>query len=176
MKSLQSLVRSVRQFRSLHRYIGVGLAVFMLITAITGLLLGWKKNAGVLQPPTLKGVSQDIRQWKSFHQVATAAMHGMDSIGESNNAIDRMDVRLDKGIVKVLFIRGYWEVQVDGTTGKVLSLAQRHSDWIEHIHDGSIFSDLFKVIYTNMLGTGLFVLALSGLWLWYGPKVIRRSK
>lgn len=176
MKSLQSLVRSVRQFRSLHRYMGVGLAVFMLITALTGVLLGWKKNSGTLQPPTMKGASQDFEQWKSFGEVAAAALHGMDSIGEDNNAIDRMDVRPDKGIVKVLFTNGYWEVQVDGATGKVLSLAQRHSDWIEHIHDGSIFSDLFKLIYTNMLGTGLFILALSGLWLWYGPKVIRRSK
>jgi hypothetical protein len=87
-----------------------------------------------------------------------------------------MDVRPDKGIIKVLFKNGYWEVQVDGQTGKVLSVAQRHSDWIEHIHDGSIVNDVFKLAYTNILGIGLFVLAASGLWLWYGPKVIRRSK
>src|SRR5688572_3462497 len=131
MKSLQSLVRSVRRFRSLHRYIGVSLAVFMIVTAITGVLLGWKKNSAKLQPPTLQGESRDFQQWKNFHDVATAALEGMDSIGKKNNTIDRMDVRPDKGIVKVLFTDGYWEAQVDGKTGRVLSMAQRHSDWIE---------------------------------------------
>jgi hypothetical protein len=100
----------------------------------------------------------------------------MDSAGILNNPVERFDVRPDKGIIKVLFKKGYWEAQVDGTSGKVLSLAQRHSDWIEHIHDGSIISDPFKLMYTNILGIGLLLLALSGLYMWYAPKVIRRSK
>jgi uncharacterized iron-regulated membrane protein len=92
------------------------------------------------------------------------------------NEIDRMDVRPGDGIIKVLFKAGYWEAQVDGKTGKVLSVAQRHSDWIEHLHDGSIVNDFFKLGYVNVLGLGLMLLAITGVWLWHGPKVIRRSK
>lgn len=176
MFSINVLVKRLRQFRSLHKVIGVGLAFFFLITSLTGILLGWKKNVDALQPPTQDGNSPDLVQWKSFDEVASAAQQALDSVTQKSIAIDRMDVRPKDGIIKVLFKEGYWEAQVDGKTAKVLSVAQRHSDWIEHIHDGSIINDLFKLIYTNMLGIGMATLAVTGLWLWYGPKVIRRSK
>jgi uncharacterized iron-regulated membrane protein len=172
----QPLVKLLRQFRSLHKYIGVTLAFFVLILATTGILLGWKKNVEVLQPATLSGSSKDVSEWKSFEEISASALRAIDSAGMPENTIDRMDVRFDKGMVKVLFKNGYWEAQVDLKTAKVLSVAQRHADWIEHIHDGSIISDGFKLGYTNILAVGLFTLALSGLWLWYGPKVIRKSK
>jgi len=151
-------------------------ALFVLVLATTGVLLGWKKNVEVLQPVTLNGSSENVSEWKSFEEISNAALHAIDSAGMPDNRIDRMDVRFDKGMVKVLFKNGYWEVQVDLKSARVLSVAQRHADWIEHIHDGSLISDGFKLAYTNMLGIGLFTLALSGLWLWYGPKVIRKSK
>ena len=95
---------------------------------------------------------------------------------QSQNPVDRFDVRPSKGIVKVLFEKGYWEVQVDGTNGEVKSIARRHSDWIEALHDGSIINDFFKLISMNILGVGLLFLIGSGLWLWYGPKRLRWLK
>jgi uncharacterized iron-regulated membrane protein len=170
------LVKQLRQFRYVHRFIGIGIAFFLLITGVSGILLGWKKDVEMLQPPTMRGASGDMRNWRSFHEISLAAERGMDSIGQVNNTIDRYDVRPDKGIIKVLFAKGYWEVQVDGATARVLSVEQRHSDWIEHVHDGSILSDLFKLIYTNILGFGLLMLAITGSWLWIGPKIIRKAK
>lgn len=170
-----SLVVLLRRFRSLHKYVGVALVLFFLVTASTGILLGWKKNVATLQPKTFQGESVKLSGWKSFEEVAEVSIIALDSILE-NPTIDRMDVRPDKGIVKVLFTEGYWEAQVDGTSGKVLSVAKRHSDWIEHLHDGSLISEGFKLLYTNILGIGMITLALSGLWLWYGPKVIRGAK
>jgi uncharacterized iron-regulated membrane protein len=173
---IQKLVTSLRQFRSLHKWIGISVALFMLITGTTGILLGWKKNVDLLQPPTLKGQSVDVSGWVSFEQISTSALHAIDSVTGAENPIDRLDVRYDKGIVKVLFTKGYWEVQVDPTNGKALSVAQRHADWIEHVHDGSIISDFFKLLYTNYIGLGLLFLSITGFWLWYGPKVIRKAK
>jgi hypothetical protein len=148
----------------------------MLITSITGVMLGWKKNVELLQPATLKGGSLDVRKWVSFETVSQSALRAIDSVTQEENSIDRLDVRYNKGIIKVLFTKGYWEVQVDASTGKALSVAQRHADWIEHIHDGSIINDFFKLLYTNYIGWGLLILAISGFWLWYGPKVIRKAK
>ncbi len=156
--------------------VGSCIAIFLLVSSLTGILLGWKKDVALLQPVTQQGISAELRNWKGFDEIAYSAELGMDSIGQSGNAIDRLDVRPDKGIVKVLFKDGYWEVQVDGASGKILSVAQRHSDWIEHVHDGSILNDFFKLIYTNLLGIGLATLSLSGLWLWYAPRIIRRFK
>ena len=173
---IRNLVHRLRQFRSLHKWIGISVALFMLITSTTGVLLGWKKNVELLQPATLKGESTDVAKWVSLETVSQSALRAIDSVTQEENAIDRLDVRYDKGIIKVLFTKGYWEVQIDATTGKVLSVAQRHADWIEHIHDGSIISDLFKLIYTNYIGIGLLFLSITGFWLWYGPKVIRKAK
>ncbi len=173
---IQNLVHRLRQFRSIHKWIGISVVLFMLITSSTGLLLGWKKNVELLQPPTLKGTSTNVVEWVSFEVISNAARHALDSITHEPNTIDRLDVRYDKGIIKVLFLKGYWEVQVDASTGKALSVAKRHADWIEHVHDGSIISDFFKLIYTNYIGWGLLILAISGFWLWYGPRAIRKAK
>ncbi len=174
--ALQNLVHRLRQFRSIHKWIGISVFLFMIVTASTGVLLGWKKNVNLLQPATLKGSTLAIDKWVSFDRIAQSAMHGIDSVTSKQIEIDRMDVRPDKGIIKVTFIEGYWEAQIDGGTGKVLSIAQRHADWIEHIHDGSIISEPFKIVYTNYLGWGLLFLSITGFWLWYGPKVIRKAK
>jgi len=148
----------------------------MLITASTGILLGWKKNVDLLQPPEQKGTSDKLNQWVSLEKIVQSASHAIDSVVGSPIEVDKLDVRPAKGIVKVIFKEGSWEVQVDGATGKSLSVAQRHSDWIEHIHDGSIVGDVFKITYTNLLGWGLLILALSGFCLWYGPKVVKKIK
>jgi len=173
---LKKIVKQLRWSRLLHQLIGVSLAFFVVITATSGLVLGWKKNVEILQPATQDGSSVLLSEWISFDHVSKIAIHAMDSVLQKKMDIDRMDVRPDKGIIKVTFKEGYWEVQVDATSGKTLSVARRHADWIEHIHDGSIVSDWIKILYTNILGVGLITLALSGLWLWYGPKVIRKIK
>ncbi len=98
----------------------------------------------------------------------------------SNNMLpelDRMDVSVTKGIVKFIFVENNWEVQLDGATGKVLHVGQRHSDCIETIHDGSILDTYFntgngqiKLFYTNIMGLALVLFTITGFWLWYGPK------
>jgi uncharacterized iron-regulated membrane protein len=173
---IQNLVHRLRQFRSIHKWIGISVALFMLVTSITGVMLGWKKNVELLQPATLKGGTLDVTKWVSFERISQSALKAIDSVTNEENSIDRLDVRFDKGIIKVLFSNGYWEAQVDAATGKTLSVAQRHADWIEHIHDGSIISDFFKLIYTNYIGFGLLFLSITGFWLWYGPKRIRKAK
>lgn len=148
----------------------------MLITATTGILLGLKKNVDILQPPEQKGTSTDLSQWVSIDVIVKSATYAVDSVVGRSIKVDKLDVRPSKGIVKVLFKDGYWEVQVDGTTGKSLSVLRRHSDWIEHLHDGSIISDFVKITYTNLMGWGLLILSLSGFWLWYGPKIVKKIK
>ncbi|MEL6845277.1 MAG: PepSY-associated TM helix domain-containing protein [Bacteroidota bacterium] len=177
-KRLKQYIKSLRTFRVWHRLLGTTLAMLLVISAVTGILLALKKEVAVIQPPTQKGVSKTLDTWlplDSLAQMATTAFHTAHPV-EYDNYIDRMDVRPSKGIVKVLFERGYWEVQIDGTSGEIKSIAKRHSDWIEHLHDGSIVSNVFKLISMNVLGFGLLLLIATGLWLWYGPKRVRRLK
>lgn len=96
--------------------------------------------------------------------------------------VDRIDIRPDKGIAKVTFKTHFTEVQLDGFSGEVLSIETRHSDWIEKVHDGSII-DFYttgdegaKLTYSTLTALGLIFLAISGFFMWYYPKVIRKLK
>lgn len=174
---ISHLTVTLRDYRVYHRYLGLVLAVLVLISSVTGILLGWKKDVELLQPPTQKGSTPNLEQWIPIAQMATNATAALDSAqGISTNPIDRIEARPEKGMVKVLFAEGSWEVQLDGSNGKVLSVARRHSDWIEKIHDGSIISDLFKLVTMNVLGLGLLVLTFTGFTLWFYPKRIRKLK
>jgi len=148
----------------------------LFISALTGIFLGWKKNAAWLQPVTQEGISKDLGQWKSMRELADLAETALYTTqpAQLDNPIDRIDVRPGKGIAKVLFEKGWWEVQIDGASGEILSVAKRHSDWIEKLHDGSIVSDFFKLLMMNALGIGLLILMITGLWLWYGPQIYRK--
>lgn len=175
---LQQYIISLRKFRVWHKVIGLSIALFLFISSITGILLALKKDFDVLQPPTQKGISKELNTWLTVEELFTIAGQALVETypEQKGNEIDRMDVRPSKGVVKVLFKKGFWEVQLDGTSGEVKSIARRHSDWIEHLHDGSIISDWFKLLSMNYLGLGVLVMIITGLWLWYGPKAYRKKK
>ena len=90
-------------------------------------------------------------------------------------------MRKQKGSVKFLFVDSYYEVQLDGATGKVLSVAQRKSDFLENVHDGSILdryldtNGYIKLVYTTVMGVSLLLFTITGFWLWYGPKRMRQA-
>jgi len=175
---LRQYITSLRRFRVWHRYIGLAVAMFLFISSITGILLALKKDVEIIQPPTQKGVSKKLETWRPLEELADIAMTEFYAKypEQEGNKIDKMDVRPSKGVVKVLFSQGYWEVQVDGTNGEVKSIARRHSDWIEHLHDGSIISDWFKLGSMHFLGLGVILLMVTGLWLYYGPKRYKKAK
>lgn len=175
---LRKYINSLRQFRVWHRLFGISLATLLLISAVTGVLLALKKDIELLQPKTYTGSSKDLSTWRPISDLAAIATEALCELhpDQKGNTIDRIDARPSKGIAKVIYEKAYWEVQIDGATGEVKSIAKRHSDWIEHIHDGSIVSDPFKLISMNILGVGVILLILTGTWLWYGPKRIRGIK
>ncbi len=177
---VQQKVKSLRFLRTFHRWMGIPLVIFFFVIGITSLLLAWKKKAELL-PATLKTKIESRENWISPDEMIGIAMDEMDSIGQSN-LVDRIDIRPDKGVAKVTFQTHFTEVQLDGYSGEVLSVATRHSDWIEKVHDGSIVDFYFgqtetsKLIYSTGTALGLILISFSGFYLWYFPKVIRRLK
>lgn len=176
----------LRIVRKIHRTTGAALFVLFLFVSITGLLLGWKKHSGgYILPKSHKGISTDLKDWLSYdtlHTLACQYLH--DSVSPHLSLeLERIDARPDKGMVKFVFIEGFWGIQLDGATGKLLHIERRRSDFIENIHDGSILDYFFKtddeqlkLIYTSVTGTALFTFTITGFWLWYGPKRLRRGR
>ncbi|MBX2933987.1 MAG: PepSY domain-containing protein [Ferruginibacter sp.] len=175
----------LRIFRKIHRTTGALLFVFFFFVSVTGVLLGWKKNSGgLIMAKSYKGTSTHLKDWlplDSLHKNACKILHDSVSPGLSLE-LDRMDVRKNKGMVKFIFKDHYWGVQLDGVTGQLLHIERRRSDFIENIHDGSILDNYFgttggyiKLVYTSVMGLALLIFTITGFWLWYGPKRMRKS-
>ena len=171
--------RTLRIVRKIHRITGVMLFLFFFILGLTGLTLGWKKHTGgYILPKSYEGVSTDMAGWlptDSLHNNAIKILH--DSISpDLSTELERIDYRPDKGMVKFVFVEGYWGIQLDCTTGELLHIEKRRSDFIENLHDGSFLDYLFetndeqfKLVYTSVMGTALITFTLTGFWLWFGP-------
>ena len=175
----------IRIARKLHRITGISLFVFFFIISLTTLLLGWKKDVNYLQAPTETGTTADLEQWLALDSLNSIAVKVMNEAfaGEEEFKVDRMDIRQKDGVVKVSFVNSYWGLQLDGATGQALDLTPRRSDFIEDIHDGSIVdeyfqtnNEIFKLFYTSLMGIALLLFTVTGFWLWYGPKRMKKQK
>lgn len=185
-ESRQQQAKVLRVFRKIHRITGALLFVFFFIIAVTGLLLGWKKNSsGYLLAKSHKGVSSDTRNWLPVDSLGKKAVHYLrDSVDAGLSAtIDRIDFRPEKGMVKILFTDHFTALQLDASTGELLHIETRRADFIEKIHDGSVVdqylhiaSGSFKLFYTTVMGLALILFTITGFWLWYGPKRMRAKK
>lgn len=174
----------IRRFRKIHRISGLYLLIFFLVMAISGIMLGWKKNTnGYLLPNSQTGTTQNVAAWLSFDSLKTIAVKTLQDSIKFTGApkISKIDARPEKGIVKFVFKGHYVGIQLDGATGEVLQLAKRRSDLIENIHDGSVLDKtfgtergIFKLIYTSLMGFSLVLFVITGFWIWYGPKRINK--
>lgn len=175
--------RVLRIFRKTHSITASLLFLFFFVMATTGLLLGLKKHSGeLIQAKSYQGTSTDFKNWLPMDSLYSNACQAFrDSVSTTLPAIaSRIDVRKDKGMVKFIFEKGFWAIQVDGATGTILFVERRRSDFIEMLHDGSIVdylagsnSGLFKLIYTLIMGIALLLFTITGFWLRYGPRRMR---
>jgi len=175
----------LRTTRKIHRWLGASLFILFLVVSVSGVFLGWKKDSGgYILPKTQRGTTTDLSKWLTTYSLQKIAKQTiLDSINPNiSTQIARIDARPEKGIVKFLFEDHFWEIQLDGATGDVLSIAKRRSDWIENVHDGSILDDalgtkgVIKLIYTSVMGLALLGFTVTGFWLWYGPKRMRKNR
>lgn len=186
IRKTENQAKVIRIFRKVHRITASLLFIFFFIMAITGLLLGIKKHSDeLIQAKSNKGTSTEFRNWlplDSLHNNACKIFR--DSISKTLPLkLDRIDVQKEKGMVKFIFTEGFWGIQIDGATGKLLHIERRRSDFIEKLHDGSIIdhyvgtsNNQIKLIYTIIMGLSLLLFTITGFWLWYGPKRIKKNK
>lgn len=185
-KKRTGLASVVRTFRKIHRTAAILLFVFFMIMAVTGMLLGWKKHSGdMIMPKSYTGIKNDIEGCLPVDSLRTIAFRILhDSVSPSlSTRLDRIDIRPEKGMVKFIFLNHYHEIQLDGHTGELLNIGFRASDLIENIHDASFLDRVLrtsngqiKLVYTSIMGLALFTFVVTGFWLWYGPRRIRKTK
>lgn len=161
-------------FRKIHHWTSIVIAVPLVIAIGAGVLLMLKKDVDWIQPPTAGGASA------GFPAATLAAMfdaaRGVDAAGiERWEDLARVDFKPKDGIVKFVS-RSRWEVQVDTTTAEVLQVAYRRSDLIESIHDGSFFAGWTKLYLFLPSGILLFIMWLTGIYLFILTRIKRGQK
>lgn len=157
--------------RKVHYWASAVIALPLLVVAVTGSLLQLKKHWTWVQPAEQRGKSKTpVLELSSIMDVLKSRP---DLNVQGWEQVNRLDVRPDKGVVKA-WLRSDWEVQIDLATGEILQVAYRRSDWIESIHDGSIFGDVVKLGLFFPAAIGLALLWLGGMWMWLYPFLARR--
>lgn len=164
------------RFRSLHRWIGVCVALGLVVISITGFLLATKKTVDWIRPLERDGQKiESMAEVVSIEKAVDAAIaHGLPEL-KSVKDIDRVDYRPKDNVFKILSKEGYHEVQVDGKSGEVLNVAKRNDQFIEDLHDFSWFADAAHQWGLPVVALGLLFLASSGIGIFFVP-VVRRWK
>ena len=152
---------SRRDTRKIHRWGALLVSIPFLIVIITGLLLQLKKEVEWIQPTT-EEVAIDTLSIK-FSDILSISQGVLEAQIKDWSDIDRLDVRPDKGIVKVR-AKNRWEIQIDLERGTILKTAYRRSDIIEQIHDGSWFNALLGISPSGVI---VLILWLSGMYLFF---------
>jgi uncharacterized iron-regulated membrane protein len=161
-----------RLTRLLHRWGSLLIALPLLVVILTGVLLQIKKQVPWVQPPTARGSAESPTL--GWDQILEIARRVPEADVENWSDIDRLDVRIDRGLVKVQ-CKNRWELQIDLANGDVLASTYRRSDAIEAMHDGSWFGgDRVKLGLFLPAAVVLLGLWLTGLYLFALPIVKRR--
>jgi uncharacterized iron-regulated membrane protein len=157
--------------RQVHYWASAVVAIPLVVIAATGTILQLKKHWTWVQPPERRGsVTEPAIELSGI----LAALRAEPALGVTSwDEVNRLDVRPDRGIVKA-WLKSNWEAQIDLGTGRILQVAYRRSDWIESIHDGSIFGDAVKLGVFFPTAVGLVLLWLGGIWMWLYPFLARR--
>jgi len=179
----QKQAKTIRIFRKVHRVTGLALFVFFFIVAATGLMLGWKKNSGdLLGSKTYNGSTTELKEWLPLAELQTKADEYLSKAVASQTQLqlDRIDIRQEKGVAKFIY-EDYYGIQLDGASGALLHLDVRRADFIENIHDASLLDDYLgtkgyiKLVYTTVMSLALITFTVTGFWLWYGPKKMKKT-
>lgn len=163
-------------WRKIHRTFGVVLCLFLLAISITGFLLALKREISWMRPSEKEGAKFDSpTELVHISAVLDAAFAAGLAELKTIKDVDRIDYRPKNNVFKVVSKQGYKEVQVDGTTGKVVNIADRNDTLVESLHDLSWFHELIRKFWLPVVAAGLGVLSLTGFYIYINP-VLRRMR
>lgn len=150
-----------------HVWIGVVATALVIVVSITGILLNHKSTLGLMpDAESVEAGLEDALPLADLVRSAEGAVGNLVAVA----GVDRMDVRPDKGFMKVRFAdRVVTEVTVSLQTGEVLAVGERNDVFLEKLHSGEIFGAGW-ILLSDALAVGLILLLVSGTWMWLYPK------
>lgn len=159
--------------RTIHKWASIVIALPLLVIFVTGCLLLVKKEFSFIQPPTAKGVA--TIPTLEFEDILAAVKSVRVAQVQSWEDINRLDVRPNKGIVKIRSNNSI-EIQMDAHTGEVLHVAERRSDFIETIHDGTFFQKNANLWLMFPVAVIALLMSITGIILFIIPYTKNKRK
>jgi uncharacterized iron-regulated membrane protein len=157
--------------RKTHYWAAAVIATPLIVIAVTGSILQLKKHWAWVQPPEQRGTGTTPQI--ELSGILEALKKNPELNVQGWDDVKRLDVRPDRGVVKA-WLQTDWEAQIDLSNGEILQIAYRRSDWIESIHDGSIFGDVVKLGIFWPTALGLVLLWCGGVWMFVFPLINKR--
>ncbi len=159
--------------RKIHFWVSLFVIVPMFLVTTTGLVLMVKKDFAWIQPPTQKGIGKTPTI--SFQSIIDSVQTVPSYEDVDWKAVDRLDVRPGKGVIKVR-MKNRQEIQLDAETGRVLHIAERRSDVIEDMHSGAFFGKWVKYGIFLTAEVLFFIQLLTGIYLFVRPLWLKNKR
>ncbi len=151
------------------------LAVPLIIIFSTGILLSISSKVQWLQPKVeTKSIAPEGISL-SFDRILEIAQSVPEAEIKTWNDVAQIDARPKSSVVRVR-AKNYWEVQIHGHTGDVLSSAKRWKTFFILVHDGSWFAEWIKSWIFIPSGIGALLLWITGILIWIIPVFKKRGK
>ena len=167
-------VRFARFSRKLHKWVGVLLALIMVVISTTGGFVAFKDKLDYLHPPGRSGAQGDITTAIPPARVAEIVLALGLPEAPTLKQINRIELRPSKRMYKVrLEQTSVWqsprEIQVDAMTGAILNDGLRGDQLWTDLHSFAVFGVTAKILIMTVTGLALLWLSLSGYYLFFYP-------
>ena len=160
------------KIRKIHYWISPFIIIPVLLIFTTGVLLQFKKKSDWIQPNVEKTSTNKPTMLISYLEAAKSIP---EAEIKSWDDINRIDIRPDKGIAKIIS-NNHWEIQIDSETAEIFSVNYRRSDIIESVHDGSFFTDYIKFGWFVPTGILLIIVSISGIYMFLFPLMLKNKR
>lgn len=167
-------VRVFKSSKSIHKWMAIILAIPLIIIFSTGILLSISSKVQWLQPSpvTMKSPEGISLSFDRILEIAkTVPEAGIATWAD----VAQIDARPKLSVVRVR-AKNYWEIQIHGHTGEIVSSAKRWKTFFILIHDGSWFASWVKSWIFLPSGIGALLLWLTGVLIWIIPIFKKRGR
>ena len=159
---------------TLHRWIGVGLAVLLVPIAVSGALLVWHDHLyAVIHPGRYAVTGTQMMQPSAYLASAGPALAGAaqpaavrfpESEGWPVIVMARGAPRAEGGPPRII------NVYLDPPTARVLDVVDFRASligWLHRFHENLTIPEYSGRAIVGWVGVGMLILSLTGIWLWW---------
>jgi uncharacterized iron-regulated membrane protein len=129
-------VQTVRMLRKVHAWSAAVVALPLFLIIVTGILLIVRNNFSISPQTVKQGSAPSVSL--SYQRILELSRQVPEAGVKDWSDIKEVRIHFAKGHVLVRAMNS-WQIQLDGTTGEVLSSGKKWSDLIVQLHEGTFF-------------------------------------